>query len=620
MQAAGGTTRRRRLIAVAVVGVVLLLVAGTMGLALLSGDRARAGTTVAGIDIGGMSRADAVVAVQQGLAQIADKRIRVRVPGHTVQITPSQAGLSIDAAASVAPAYGRSLNPLTVLGFVTGGRDLPAVVTVDHAALDAQVAAIADTVDAPATEPSLTVSGGRVTLTPGHAGHILDREATAQAIAAAYLAPRTPITAAFTSSEPEMSTAQAKAKAKALRASLAKPITVQATDATGHVATATLRPAAVASAVTFASEGNSLTPAIDGAALHRAVAKDLAALETPGQDASFTIVDGVPQVVPSTTGTGVSDDDLAAAVEKVLSDPSAPRTVNVQVSTRDPKVTTEQAQALGITEKMSSFTQRFPYAAYRVQNIGQAGRSINGTLLLPGDTFSMNETLGERTVKNGYTKGYVVGAGGIFDEQLGGGVSTATTATWTAAFYAGLQRVFTQAHSIYISRYRAGLEATVGWGLFDMKFRNDTPNGVFITAKTTRTSITVTLWGTKQYDEITAESGPRTNIKPYVTIVDTSPTCHAQGGVEGFTITVDRVFHKGGQEVKREPITTNYKPAPEVICEKPPKGPVPGVLPSGAPLPSGAAVASQAASAAATPSPTASASPKPSPKPTRTRS
>ena len=116
-----------------------------------------------------------------------------------------------------------------------------------------------------------------------------------------------------------------------------------------------------------------------------------------------------------------------------------------------------------------------------MQNIGQAARSINGTLLLPGETFSLNKTLGERTVANGYTKGFVVGPGGVFKEDLGGGVSTSATTTWTAAFYAGLQRVHTQAHSIWISRYRAGLEATVAWGSFDMSFKNDTPHAVYIT-------------------------------------------------------------------------------------------------------------------------------------------
>jgi vancomycin resistance protein YoaR len=185
----------------------------------------------------------------------------------------------------------------------------------------------------------------------------------------------------------------------------------------------------------------------------------------------------------------------------------------------------------------------------------------------------MNDTILERTEANGYTVGFVVGEGGVFDEQLGGGVSTATTTVWTGAFYAGMERVQTVAHSIYISRYKPGLEATVAWGLFDMKFRNDTPNGVFITASTTNGSMTVSFWGTKQYEKIEAEYGKRTNIVPFSTVYDSSDKCLGQGGVDGFTIVVDRVFYKDGKEVKREPITTRYKPAPEVICGKKPGSP-----------------------------------------------
>jgi vancomycin resistance protein YoaR len=372
-------------------------------------------------------------------------------------------------------------------------------------------------------------------------------------------------------SEPSVSDTDARVAVRAARAAVSRPITVRATDSAGTTVTAVLPPRAISAALSYSVEDGAFVPKIDGAVLHQAIAKQLKSIEVPGNDATFQIVNDVPQVVPSTTGNGVSDDDLAAAVEAVVRDPGAQREVSVQISTRPPRITTEEAAALGITEKMSTFTQRFPYAPYRVQNIGEAARHVNGTLLLPGETFSMNDTIGERTVKNGYTTGYVVGPGGIFTEDLGGGVSTATTATWTAAFFAGLERVSTTAHSIYISRYRAGLEATVAWGNFDMKFKNNTPNGVYITATTTRTSVTVTFWGKKQYDEIKADSHPRMDVKPYVTLIDTSPKCHAQGGEPGFSITVDRVFIKGGDEVKREPITTYYKPGPEVKCEKPSK-------------------------------------------------
>jgi vancomycin resistance protein YoaR len=236
-----------------------------------------------------------------------------------------------------------------------------------------------------------------------------------------------------------------------------------------------------------------------------------------------------------------------------------------------PEITTAQARALGVVEKMATFTQSFPYAPYRFQNIGQAAERVNGTLLLPGDVFSMNDTVLERTPENGYTTGFVIKDGRL-TEDLGGGVSTITTAVWNTAFFAGLERIEQRAHSFYISRYQAGLEATVSWGNLDLKFRNDSGNGVFITSERGRNFVTVTMWGTKKYD-IDDESSPRTNVKPFGTVYDGRDTCTPQQGVQGFTIVVTRVFTLDGVEVKREPLRTTYRPAANVICRPAPKPP-----------------------------------------------
>jgi vancomycin resistance protein YoaR len=562
------TVVHKRLL-IAVGAAVVLLLIGYLLLVMSSGSTARPGTTVQGIDISGMSQADAAAAVDAGLAPIAEKRLRVRALDQTVGLRPEEAGLSLDAEASVAPAFGRTWNPFALVAGLFGSSALPAVAEVDEPLLAAQVGLIADAVDEPPVEPRVSVEKGEGVITPGVDGRALDREATSEAMTRAFLLPRAPVEAVVVSVEPSI-TPEDTAEAQALvDEATSAPVTVKA----GTV-TAVIPARAVGRAMGFATEGGQLVPTLDGAVLHRAIAEELSPIEVEGRDATFRIKNGTPKVVKSKVGTGVSDEELAAAVEGVLALPAAERTVTVAVGTREPALTTEQAKALGVKERLASFTQSYPYAAYRSQNLGEAAERINGTLLLPGETFSLNDTIKERTRENGYTEGYVVGVGGVFDEALGGGVSASATTAWTAAFYAGMERVQTIAHSIYISRYTAGLEATVAWGIFDMKFRNDTPNAVFITSSTTPTSMTVSLWGTKEYDEISAEFGKRTNIVPFEKIYDESDTCLGQNGVDGFTITVDRVFYKDGEEVKREPITTRYKPAPDVTCgPKPDKKP-----------------------------------------------
>jgi vancomycin resistance protein YoaR len=436
----------------------------------------------------------------------------------------------------------------------------------------------------------------------GKDGTVLDQKAAGEGLQNAYLRATDPIELSFVTQAPTVTDSGAQAALADATTAVSAPVTVTASGITASIPEAT-----IADSLSFAAKDGKLVPTLDGNILRAAIAPDFASIEKPGRNATFDVSSGTPVVVPSKVGRGVNAEDLAADVAKVLgqTDPAA-RHVDARIGTIEPKLTTEEAKSLGVTEQMSSFTQHFPYAAYRVQNIGQAAKYINGTLLKPGEAFSLNNTIHERTVANGYTLGFVIGEGGVFKEDLGGGVSTSATATWTAAFYAGLARVHVQAHSIWIPRYRPGLEATVAWGQFDMSFKNDTPHAVFITAGITNHSITVSMWGTKVYDKIEAVSGPRYDTSPYKTLYDTSSTCHPQGGQEGFSIDVYRVFYKGGKEDHREKITTHYNPSPVVNCFADPTKPKP--TPSGGSTPSGTPKPTPSNSQAATPSPKPSTS------------
>jgi vancomycin resistance protein YoaR len=604
--------RTKLIIAGAFAALALVYVA----LIVLSGGGVRQGTVVSGVSIGGMSTADAVATLDATLGKLSRRPIKVEAVGKEFIVKPKDAGLSFDAKATVASATGRTFNPFVMVGDLLGQTEIEPVVVVDEQALTSQISGISLAIDRPATEPSLTIKDMTAELKPGKNGRALDVEATSAQLVDALLKEREPIAGSVVKVPPLVSQASAEESAALARSAMANPITVTAGDAS-----AKLKPKAIARSLSFTVVGDQLTPQIDGLVLQRALDGKLVGAEVPGRDASFKIVQGKPVVVPSVVGKGVSDTELAAAVVDVLGDESPERKVTVTMAIRDPAVTTEQARALGVTEQLSTFTQKFPYAAYRVQNIGQAARNVNGTLLLPGETFSMNDVMKERTEKNGYTVGFIVGSGGVFAEDLGGGVSAATTTVWTGAFFAGLERVSTQAHSIYISRYQPGLEATVAWGIFDMKFKNDTPNAVFITTAMTDTSMNVTFWGTKVYDEIKAEFGPKQNIVPFTKIFDKSETCLGQSGMDGFTIDVDRVFMRDGQEVKRETITTNYRPAPKVKCGKKPKpGAEQGTTggnsnPTAQPDAAPNVVVTPAPAPAPTPTPQSTKKPKPTPPP-----
>ncbi len=343
---------------------------------------------------------------------------------------------------------------------------------------------------------------------------------------------------------------------------LAQPVVVHLGLPSGETITSTISAAQLTAAVSVTDTGT----AIDAQLLAHAVDAAIFQLVRPAADARFRIVNDSVTVVPARAGYQVTPQSLADDVASVLADSGAARSVQLHPAVIMPAFTTADANALGIHELVSSYRQDFPAAAYRATNIGRAARYISGTILRPGQVFSMNDTIKERTPENGYTAGWIIGPNGVFVMEQGGAVSTMTTAMYNAAWFAGMKFIEHRAHSIYISRYPAGREATVSWGSFDMRFENNLGRAVFITTKLHPSSVEVFIWGSRQWDSIGTVFGPWTDKQPYPTIRSSAPDCHEQEGMIGFRITTWRTFTRAGVEVKREAHQTSYSPSPRVIC------------------------------------------------------
>ena len=292
-------------------------------------------------------------------------------------------------------------------------------------------------------------------------------------------------------------------------------------------------------------------------------------------DATVKIVDGKPQVIPAKPGVGYEPTEVERAFLKALTRKEGKREVSVDATVAQPEFTTKDAKKLQITEQVSTFTTYYPYAEYRNVNLGRAAELVNGTLLEPGDTFSLNDIVGERTRENGFTEGFII-SDGIFKEDLGGGVSQMATTLFNAMFFAGLEDVEHKAHSLYIDRYPVGREATVAWGALDLRFRNDTPHGVLVTAHVTPATsssqgvVTVSMWSTKVWD-ITTRTGDRYNFTEPKTRTLRTEDCYPNKGYGGFDIDVYRYFRKSGESelVRTEKFHTHYNASDTVVCKKP---------------------------------------------------
>jgi vancomycin resistance protein YoaR len=307
---------------------------------------------------------------------------------------------------------------------------------------------------------------------------------------------------------------------------------------------------------------------------------DFAEFGTPAEDARFELSGGNVSIVPSVDGTGADPAALAIHLLGVLPQP-APRTVTADLGPVPAEFSTADAEALGIREEISSFTTNFTSAASGT-NIRVAAAELDGALVRPGETFSLNDFTGPRGTAEGYVEAGVIN-NGAFTTAVGGGVSQVATTMFNAVFFAGLEDVHHKPHSYYISRYPAGREATVYYDSIDLQWRNDSDTGVYVDTQWTPNSLTVTFYGTKRYD-IESISSDRYNLRePVVQEKPDDGSCKPQGGSTGFDITVTRVFRDpgSGAEVKREDFRTRYAAEPRIIC-------VPVAAPAAPPAPNGA--------------------------------
>ncbi|MFH8798295.1 VanW family protein [Streptomyces sp. NPDC017936] len=558
----------------ALAGGVLTVGIGGVYLAglLLTGGEIDTGTTVRGVDIGGLSKAEATRKLEQRLNPAAARELTVKVGDRTATVVPQRAGIGFDARRTVDRAAVTGSDPFSVIGgFFRSGGDIEPVVRVDEERARAALGKLAPALDQKVREGAVAFDGGRVEQVAPRSGYALDADAAVGTLRAALLRGGTqPVTVLpARRTEPKVGAEEVRRAVREFaRPAVSAPVTLVVDGKRFTIDRATL-----GAHLTMRPDGaGRLTPELDVAGLRAApaVARPLSRIVGGPENATLRLAgDKVVVADAGRTGVEVTDKALGKAVLPLLTKSgAAARTGEVDARLTRPEVTGANAARLGLTEKMSSFTVHFEPAPYRTKNIGRAVELINGSVVMPDETWSFNRTVGQRTEANGFVEGIMINDG-RFAKAPGGGVSAVATTVYNALFFAGVHPVEHGAHSFYIERYPEGREATVAWGTLDLRFTNDSGHAVYIQAESTDTSVTVAFLGTRKYDEITSVKGPRTQVRQPAHHESAAGECVPQTPLEGFDVTVQRVFRDGGREVKREPFRTHYTPRDEIVCASP---------------------------------------------------
>ncbi len=516
--------------------IVLLLTAWAVDSATASGKVPR-NVTLAGRDVGKLPEDQLAVAVSDIATHYLTTEVEIRTTERTFKVTGGDLGLRLDQEATLRGALDIDddvalwRRPITWLGSFLDQRSAPLEFTLDTQAMEAALASAAG--DAAATEPRLVSGGNAITMISGSPGTRIDPEGVADQLLERARSGEEPIVVdtQVLTTEPTVADDDVKALAAQLTESTAPGLTVRADDQVSTISAATVR-----SWIGSRVVNGEVEVTVDTDAALEAVKGALPVSAEP-VDARITLEAGAVRVVPSAPGRVCCAADTADRILVTVVSGAPELAVDMQLT--EPEFTTADAEALRVVEpvgttttwkgqpQVKSFTTYYPCCAARNTNIHRIADLVRGTLVKPGETFSMNGVVGRRTTEKGFVEAGAI-ANGVHVEEVGGGVSQFATTMFNAAFFAGLPFGEFQAHSEHFDRYPFGREATMGWEHPDLQWKNDTPYGIMVWTSYTDTSVTVTLWSTQHaWGEQTGQSTGRSGN---CTTVTTTRTIHRPDG------------------------------------------------------------------------------------------
>jgi vancomycin resistance protein YoaR len=452
------------------------------------------GVTIAGVEVGGLTAGEARARLEQRFEQVARQPVVFTAGDDTFPIKATTLGVEADWATALETASreGEGFGPVRGFRRLQArffGEEIVPPVQAYTAALDFKVASLAGVIDRKHVEAELVRRGLGVEVVPGQSGRRLDRDAAAATIvrALARLDRGLPVALPVRVDPVEVSVADLAVAQRRAVTALSAPVRLE------YEGTRWKLPRwRIAELLTLPAAGaTELT--ISGPGAEAWFAKLRKNVERPPVDATFKPQGDRVEIVPAKDGLAV---DVAATAESLLAAAVSSNARSATLVTRaaEAERTTAEAQAMGIDRRLSAYTTPYAGTPDRINNLQLAVKLLNGALVAPGGTFSLNGRVGERTIERGFRSAPVI-IRDEYDEAVGGGVSQVATTVFNAAWEAGLKIAERNPHSLYISRYQLGRDATVNYPDLDLRFVNDTETWVLLAGASGGAGITISIYG-----------------------------------------------------------------------------------------------------------------------------
>lgn len=530
------------------------------------------GVRIDGVDVGGLEATAARRLLEGRSARLADRPVVFTAAGQRFPIRPSELGVepnwraAIDAAQRQGDGFGpwRGFKRLDVTFF---GADVTPPTSVLDGSLQYELGQIARRVDRGPREAAIVRRGPAIVVVPARPGYVLDRAAAGRALVrelASLDRASGPVSLPLRTQQPHVRAAALARAAAQARLALSAPVRLVLGETRWVVS-----PHRLAQLIDLPSGGRT-TLRIGGPAADEWLKRLGDRVAKPAKDATFAAGGTHVHVVPAKPGIQLDPLASADAILKAALRPRV-RVARLAVVEAPAKLSTAQAEAMGIRGVVSSYTTIYGGIPNRIHNVQLVAHLVDDKLIAPDAAFSFNGATGARNAAKGFLVAPVI-VNGELTTGLGGGVCQVSTTVFNSAFEAGLKITDRTNHALYISHYPQGRDATVDYPDTDLKFVNDTGHWLLLRTFVGPSSLTVTLYGTPTGRKVTSSTAPLAahgappvkktvdpTLKPGKKIVD-------YPGVPALSTSVTRdVYDRDGKLLYHDVWYSSYRADPALV-------------------------------------------------------
>jgi vancomycin resistance protein YoaR len=562
---------------IAVGSVVALLGLFALVDSALYYNKIHAGVTISGYPMSGLTRAEATAELTRLVKQAEKEPITLTSGDKSWAVMPADVGTRLDVTGAVSAAMdvGRDGNWLFDMArrfrLVFGKTDVPLGGTVDGELMDGVLAEVAKEIDLPPVDAGLVIDGTEVRVVEGQKGRVMDQEAVRDELKALLFSLHsTELDVPMVLKEPEILAEDSAGAVALARNMISSELVLKDGEKTWS-----LTPEQIGAYMDFYTEDrggvSTLVPFLSVVKMGPFLDKVGEQVLRKPVNATWSSDGQQAWVVPGSNGRKLDRDTTAEALTEV-SLKTAGRTAEVVTITTEPDRTTEEAEAMGIHDKLGGFTTEWEGTEDRQVNVRITTEYANNVLLAPGDVYDFDKQIGPRTAERGYKLAHGITGPGVLEDVLGGGICQVSTTLFNAAFFAGLEIVERKNHSIYIEHYPKGRDATVSAGSPNMRFRNDTGHYILVRGASNGIVTTFNIYGTKDGRTVSYETGEFYDVEKMTKInydaswLGPGTTYIRMSGQDGKKIKVTRtVKAKDGTVIHDNVFLSTWKMIPQEV-------------------------------------------------------